>query len=137
MVAFATVSVPITLSAVGFRLDALELAATGDYQAAGLALQASSHRMLLTMAFWGLWLAPLGLLVWRSRIAPRLLAVLLVAGCVGYLLQVADAMLGAGLAASASWVRLPASLGEIGFCLWLVLTGGRYPGWWPGLREGR
>lgn len=137
MVAFATVSVPVALSALGFRLDALNLALAGELEASGSALQAASNRMLLTMTFWGLWLAPLGLLVWRSRIAPRLIAVLLMAGCAGYLLQVADAMLNMGVAASAAakWVRLPASLGEIGLCLWLVLTAGKYPLWWPGRRE--
>ena len=134
MVLFAVVSVPLALSALGLRLDALNLALAGELGAAGAALQASSNRMLLTMTFWGLWLAPLGLLVWRSRIAPRLLAILLMAGCAGYLLQVADEMLNMGMAASgaAKWVSLPASLGEVGFCLWLVLTGGRYPRWWPG-----
>jgi hypothetical protein len=35
--------------------------------------------------FWGLWLLPLGLLVYKSRFLPRILGVLLVIACFGYL----------------------------------------------------
>ena len=35
--------------------------------------------------FWGLWLIPFGLLVYRSRFLPRILGVWLMAGCFGYL----------------------------------------------------
>jgi hypothetical protein len=133
MVALAAAGVPLVLSAIGFRLDATGLLAgwAGDSppdsapQAASL-LGSARNRMLLAGTFWGLWLFPLGLLVWRSRVAPRALAFLLMLGCLGYLLQV-----GAGIFRydfGDPWgrlVSLPASLGEIGFCLWLVVAGGR------------
>jgi hypothetical protein len=35
--------------------------------------------------FWGLWLVPFGLLVYRSGFLPRILGVLLVIACFGYL----------------------------------------------------
>lgn len=134
MVLLAVAGVPVVLSAIGFRLDAAGLIggwaggpppAAGLQQAASL-LDAARSRMLLAMAFWGLWLFPLGLLVWRSRVAPRVLAALLMLGCLGYLVQVAGGVLQQDLAEP--WgrlVRLPATLGEIGFCLWLVIAGGR------------
>lgn len=137
MVALAVSGVPLVLSAIAFRLDAASMVADwagavppdGAQQVAAAALDAARNRMLLAMTFWGLWLFPLGILVWRSRVAPRVLALLLGLGCAGYLLQV-----GAGIFQhdiGAPWrqlIALPASLGEIGLCLWLVMTGGRAVG---------
>lgn len=124
MVAFALVGVPMALSALGLRLDALGL--LPDVELAAAALGAARNRMLIAMTFWGLWLLPLGVLVWRSRVAPRWLAVLLMLGCLGYLVQVAAGVLAVDIAGPwASVVRLPAMLGEIGFCLWLLAFGGR------------
>jgi hypothetical protein len=133
MVALAVAGVPLVLSAIGFRLDAAGLLAglAGDIpsdsalQAASL-LGSARNRMLLAGTFWGLWLFPLGLLVWRSRVAPRALAVLLMLGCLGYLVQVVAGLF--QLELGDPWgrlVSLPASIGEIGFCLWLVIAGGR------------
>jgi hypothetical protein len=137
MVALAVAGVPVVLSAIGLRLDATDLVAgwSGEMppdaarRAAAAALDAARNRMLLAMTFWGLWLFPLGLLVWRSRVAPRVLAVLLMLGCVGYLLQVVAGFV--RFEFGSPWdglVSLPASLGEIGFCLWLVIAGGRMKG---------
>ena len=124
MVAFALVGVPMALSALGLRLDALGL--LPDVELAAAALGAARNRMLIAMTFWGMWLLPLGVLVWRSRVAPRWLAVLLMLGCLGYLVQVAAGVLAVDIAGPwASAVRLPAMLGEIGFCLWLLAFGGR------------
>ena len=127
MVTFALAGVPVVLSALGFRLDALGL--LPDTASAALALDAARNRMLIGMTFWGLWLLPLGVLVWRSGVAPRWLAALLMLGCFGYLAQVTAGVL--QLETPGAWdsaLRLPASLGEIGFCLWLLLFGGRVRG---------
>src|SRR6266513_3842360 len=40
---------------------------------------------LANAIFWGLWLIPFGLLVYRSRFIPRFLGVWLIVGCLGYL----------------------------------------------------
>lgn len=123
MVAFALVSVPLALSAVALRLDAL----AADGTAAVAMLDAARNRMLMAMLFWGLWLLPLGLLVWRARVAPRLLAVLLMLACLGYVAQVVIEMLALHPATLLeSLIRLPAPLGEIGLALWLSLFGGRH-----------
>lgn len=137
MVALAVAAVPVVLSAIGFRLDAALVVADwagamppdSARRAAAASLDAARNRMLLAMTLWGLWLFPLGLLVWRSRVAPRILAALLMMGCAGYLLQVVAGIFRHEF--TDPWgriVALPASLGEIGFCLWLLIAGGRAAG---------
>src|SRR5262245_56031800 len=50
-----------------------------------LFLRLHHHGDLVNEIFWGLWLVPLGLLVYRSRFLPRFLGIWLMAGCLGYL----------------------------------------------------
>jgi hypothetical protein len=74
------------------------------------------------MAFWGLWLLPFGMLVVRSRFIPRILGVLLIVGCFGYLAASATSLL---LPAYARAVNPLTSLafGEVLIILWLVIRG--------------
>lgn len=138
MVAFATVSVPLSLVALGHRLDALSLLADADIgkampaaqlQAmAAQALDAYGNALAAARLFWGLWLLPLGLLVYRSGRMPKSLGVLLVLGCFGYLTGVFGELLAPDSypgSPFAKYVMLPASIGEIGTCLWLLLVGVR------------
>lgn len=73
--------------------------------------------------FFGLWLIPMGLLVLRSRWAPRVLGWFLVAGGVGYVLSAFTSY----LLADAGWVAealtVPATVGELWMIGWLVRTG--------------
>ncbi len=137
MVALAVPSVPITLLGVVHRLDALSVVAGSSLAAqvpaeqlrgaAALALETYGNGLLVASLFWGLWLLPFGLLAYRARLVPRLLAVFLMLGCAGYLATVFGTVLVPGFEASqlAGLVRLPAAIGEIGTCLWLLLAGAR------------
>lgn len=137
MVAFAVVSVPISLANMANKLDVLTLLrdeallqvlTTEQLNAAVMLSLAQYNRGLLASAlFWGLWLFPLGYLILKSRALPRVLGVLLIAGCFGYLAQVFGAILFASYAdtAMARYATLPASLGEIGTCLWLIIMGAK------------
>lgn len=135
MVALVAVSVPIALVSVTARLDLLSLLDRADVthasaeliaQARAL-LDAYSHGLLVTSVFWGLWLFPFGFLVLRSRLLPRFLGVFLMLGCVGYVVDVLLSILvpDYGDVALAGYITLPATLGEIGSCLWLLLVGVR------------
>lgn len=81
--------------------------------------------ILLATVFWGLWLFPFGLLVYRSGFIPKFLGVLLMLGCVGYLVNfTGDTLLenysqiGIG-----KYMSMLPALAEIGTCFWLLFFG--------------
>ena len=137
MVVLALTSVPISLLNMAHNFDVLTLLSGRPYLAgypAGqldaavmLSLASYANGILVAKIFWGLWLFPLGYLVLRSGIIPRVLGVFLVLGCAGYLVDVFGRTLVADYASSAiaGYATLPASVGEIGTCLWLLVFGAR------------
>lgn len=140
MVALALVSVPLSLFNLIHRHEVLTLLGGADYLSVftpaelqarvELALDSYRSGIRISEVFWGLWLLPFGLLAYRSRVIPRLLGVLLMAGCFGYLIHNIAGLFNPAFADSmlASIVSLPAGLGEIGTCLWLLIRGaGRRP----------
>ena len=91
-----------------------------------LCLQRYGHGLRIASLFWGLWLLPFGWLVLRSGRLPRVLGLLLVLGGVGYVVQVFGGLVpGVSDSAWIGYVRLPAALGEICSCLWLLVFGAR------------
>ncbi|HRF82953.1 MAG: DUF4386 domain-containing protein [Xanthomonadales bacterium] len=135
MVAFVAVSVPLALAALSHRLQALALLVDADsaqllppgqrQYLAHAALEAYRSGMQLVRVFWGLWLLPFGWLALRSGRLPRVLGILLVLGGLGYVLGVLAELLVPGYGAwpLSGYLTLPAALGEIGTCLWLLLFG--------------
>ena len=75
--------------------------------------------------FWGLWLFPFGYLVFKSGFIPKILGILLMAGCAGYLIDFFGSFLFPGYDKTiiSGYITLPASLGEVGICLWLMIVG--------------
>ena len=133
MVALAAASVPIGLIALSHRMEALSLLdstaahATAAVDAAFAAsLQRYGHGLRIASLFWGLWLLPFGWLVLRSARLPRVLGVLLMLGGIGYVVKVFGGLMpGFADSAFARYATLPAALGEIGSCLWLLAFGAR------------
>jgi hypothetical protein len=135
MAALVVASVPIGLAGAVHRLDALAWATDGiaasssDLRAAFAANAIESWRnsILVVQAFWGLWLLPLAYLLWRTQLVPSVFVVALVLGCFGYLLVVFGDVLDPAFEQSpiARVATLPASVGEIGTCLWLMIAGAR------------
>lgn len=75
--------------------------------------------------FWGLWLLPFGILVYRSGFIPKFLGVWLVANGIAYvLLSMFFILLPQYLSAVSTWT-FPFLLGEIGIMLWLMIKGVR------------
>ncbi|MCW3837888.1 DUF4386 domain-containing protein [Sphingomonas canadensis] len=128
MLLFAVVSVSMALLNLGRRLDMLRAIEAGAAVPDVAAIAgAYSSGMMMVQIFWGLWLLPLGYLIVRAAPIPRLLGVLLILGCLGYLVRVAVFVLAPELG-SAAWMQfvpLPAAAGEIGTALWLLIAGAR------------
>lgn len=75
--------------------------------------------------FWGLWLFPFGYLVYKSAFLPKILGILLMAGCFGYLITFFGGFLYPSFKETilSDIAGYPAPLGEIGICLWLLIMG--------------
>lgn len=88
-----------------------------------LFLNLRGHGFDVAGIFWGLWLFPLGLLVYRSSFIPRILGVLLMIACFAYLANSFTALvLPEYETIVARWMN-PLQLAEMVFMLWLLVRG--------------
>jgi hypothetical protein len=77
--------------------------------------------------FWGLWLLPLGLLVYRSGFLPRFLGVWLVVNGFAYLALSGTELFLPEILKTISRIAVPVIFGEVAFTLWLLIVGARAP----------
>jgi hypothetical protein len=117
-----------TASLMAFKGDILktfELAQRQDLAVSFLRI--NDYGTMILEAFWGLWLFPLGILVWKSRFLPRFLGVWLILTGVFYLvLSVTDVMLPQWRdSVLHSPIALPVEVGEVAFMLWLLIMGAK------------
>ncbi len=96
------------------QLDALTL----------VALNMRGYGVKSLMVFWGLWLLPFGMLVYRAGFLPRVLGVLLLVGCFGHVVVGATSLLMPSLEHTVAPLTALA-LGEILICLWLLTMGAK------------
>jgi hypothetical protein len=90
-----------------------------------LFLRLHSHGIRVNGIFWGLWLLPFGLLVYRSRFLPRILGVWLILNCFAYLAVSVTGILWPRYEAIVSnWV-FPIMVGELAIMLWLIIMGAK------------
>ena len=80
---------------------------------------------LVSEIFWGLWLIPLGLLVFRSGFLPRLLGGWLVINGFAYVTMSFTGLLLPEYAKTVFTVATPVLFGEAVFMLWLLIVGAR------------
>ena len=90
-----------------------------------LFLRLHHHGVLVNEVFWGLWLLPFGLLVYRSRFLPRLLGVWLMLNCFAYLAQSVTGILWPPYEDAVGNYSFPLMLGELAIMLWLVIMGAK------------
>ena len=82
------------------------------------------HGFSIDMAVFGVYLILLGYLIDASRFIPRVLALLLVIGGAGYLLNFLVALLLPGLSVRLyPWILMPGFAAETLFCLWILVKG--------------
>ncbi len=125
MVIFVLLGVSISMLNQLTKFAALQLLSGADYlkvftteQLQALALLSLRLPGNIATIFWGLWLFPLGYLVFKSGFLPRILGVLLMMSCFGYLIGTFAIFLGYRMN-----IGLFAALGEILFLLWLLIKG--------------
>lgn len=134
MTIFGILSVPIHFAAVASDIVAVIAAKTPAYLTAVFsAAQIDALAMLfLTLhgrtfvvleVFWGIWLLPFGILVYKSRFIPRIFGVLLIINGIAYVAQSLTGLVLPDAAALVERLALPAQFGEIWITLWLLIKG--------------
>ena len=88
-----------------------------------LFLRVHSHGIQIIQLFWGLWLFPFGLLVYRSRFIPKILGVLLIIAGVGYLLGTITFLILPQYQSALSTLITVLEMGELPIILWLLIVG--------------
>ena len=79
--------------------------------------------VLANEIFWGLWLFPFGLLVYRSRFLPRFLGAWLMIACFAYLALSFTGLLFPQYEGRVFTFAQPLMLGEVATMLWLLIKG--------------
>ena len=133
----AVMQVPLFFVNTATDMAALLFARGGDLVAAFDQPQRASfvqlflelhHSIELANAiFWGLWLIPFGMLVYRSRFLPRFLGVWLIAACFGWLAFSVTGLLFPAYEDKAFTYGQPLMIGEVIMMLWLLVMGAREP----------
>ena len=140
MFVLALVPIPIMFLNLLTEIGALSVALDPGFAGAFTSAQRDALALLLIHMhgqgvgiagiFWGLWLLPLGLLIIRSGLIPRLLGLCEFAGGVGWLLGSGAMLVMPGLVpdgAIATCERIAAllQLGELPFIVWLLAVATR------------
>ena len=138
MVVLAIVSVPISFANIQNELNVLSLINGDSYLSVFSREQLQSqvllylnhydNGMLIVSIFSGLWLFPFGYLVYKSTFLPKFLGVLLMIGCFSYLINFIGNTLITNYSklGIAFYKYLPASIGEIGICFWMLIIGTKF-----------
>lgn len=128
MVIFLFLGIPIAmLNEVNSAAALLVIHGTEPvYELMALFLEMHEFGIQIAGIFWGLWLFPMGYLVYKSNYIPKLIGVLLMVGCFGYLLDSVLFILAPGLGVTVSQFTF---IGEIALPLWLVIKGVNVAQW--------
>jgi hypothetical protein len=137
MVTLIVVSVPIAFLNELNSIAALVLVRGADFLSifdkprrealAMLFLNLHFYGLVVAEIFWGLWLFPLALLVYRSRFLPRFLGVwLALAGFAWVILSLTGVLL-PQYQNKVDTYSQPAFFGELAFMFWLLIKGAKPP----------
>ena len=90
-----------------------------------LFLKLHGNGFLVVEVFWGLWLFPFGVLVYRSGFLPRILGVLLIPAGFAYLAVTTSHLLFPHYGDLVSRVAMVLQLGELPIIFWLLIMGAK------------
>ncbi len=135
MVTLYVLSIPISFLNVLNEVAALVLLKGADFlsvftrpQLDALALvflRLHGFGFVVAAIFWGLWLFPFGLLVYRSGFLPRILGVLLMINCFAYVIPSFTSLLLPQYRGVVTRISLPFLLGELAIVLWFLIKGAK------------
>ena len=135
MVILFAISIPISCLNVVHDFAALILVRGGDFLSvftkpqldalAMIFLRIHGSGVLVAQIFWGLWLLPFGILVYRSGFIPRFFGVFLIANGCAYPIQSFTALFLPRYYGVVSKTTFPLLFGELAIILWLVIRGVR------------
>ena len=89
-------------------------------QLIGIFINLHHHGIIIAQVFWGLWLFPLGYLIYKSEFLPKFIGVLLIIGSIGYVVDSFTLILLPNFKITFSEFTF---LGEVIFPLWLLTKG--------------
>jgi len=92
-----------------------------------LFIRLHSQGNLINEIFWGLWLFPFGLLVFRSGFLPRFLGVWLIVNCFAYIALSLTDLFFPLYYETAFRMAQPVLFGELAIMLWLLIKGAKVP----------
>jgi hypothetical protein len=137
LVVLGLVGVPISMLNEINRVAALLIARGADYlmvlepsQLNALMmffLNLNEQGILIATIFWGLWLFPLGYLVYLSGYFPKIVGIVVILAGVGYTLEPFISLLLPAHAASIVPILLTLVMGELVFMVWIVVKGAKLP----------
>jgi hypothetical protein len=141
MVILVLVEAPMAFSGVANQIATLSLVQSPDLLSvfdqtqrdvlATLMITIEGQGSSVSELFWGLWLLPLALLVYRSGFLPRFLGVWLFLNGLVYVITSFTRILFPEHAGIVSSVTFPVLMGEVVFAFWLLIISARK---WPGMR---
>ncbi|MEJ2637073.1 MAG: DUF4386 domain-containing protein, partial [Calditrichia bacterium] len=137
MVALVLVSIPIVFMVNVFKIAALIVIKGGIWQSfessqlhdlGEIFLRVGIYGIQVVQLFWGLWLVPFGILVYRSGFIPRILGVFLITNGLAYMIMCLTFLLFPGYTNLVSQLAMPfLLLGEIPIIFWLLIKGVKTP----------
>ncbi len=136
MVIFALISVPISFINELNQFAALILLNNAYFSSAFevdqlhaqvmFFLQLHEHGFHIVHIFWGLWLFPLGYLIFKSGFLPKILGILLIIGGLGYLIDFITFVVFPNFDATITQFTF---IGEFLLPLWLLIKGVNVEQW--------
>src|SRR5215813_8018954 len=129
MVGLVVVAIPVSLLGGALNLTAFAIFKSdpGSFQSsqvqfAETLMKLRNYSNQMITIFWGLWLLPLGVLVYRSVFIPRVFGILLIINGFGYIVTSLTFILSPGNLATVSKFMFPTYFaGEIPFIFWLLI----------------
>ena len=121
MVVFALVSIPIAMISTLFKIAALLLLDNPEQMMFFLNLNVQG--IIIASIFWGLWLFPLGYLIYKSGFFPKFVGIAVIFGGFGYVIDSFMKLILPNF--NIAPVINILTMGEMVFVLWIIIRGAK------------